>query len=274
MFTSRLGMNGKYNVAYGLDGQLRVVGYEFLTVKWAQTFERDSVNKIFDFAPTRFLFEWQRRKITGLGYDFVYTWSGKKFNPGVGFEVKDNYQGVRAILQYGWLPQRETFLRYHSISVTVYDFWNTLTGLHETTNGILKWQFEAKKGFYGNIAANWFLEDLADTLVLGNDQASAPPGRYSFGYLSALYGSSGAHALSYELSAEAGRFYDGWKLSLSALPKLSIGAGFDLGLTYYLDYVNISSGTMSFINHILGVRGLLTMTTKTCLLYTSDAADE
>lgn len=265
MFTSRLGMNGKYNVAYGLDGQFRVIGNEFITVKWAQTFERDSVNKIFDFAPSRFLFEWQRRKITGLGYDLVYTWSGKRFNPGVGFEVKDNYQGVRTILQYGWLPQRETYLRYHSISLTAYDFWNTLTGLHETTNGILKWQFEAKKGFYGNIAANWFLEDLADTLVLGNDQASALPGRYSFGYLSALYGSSGAHALSYELSAEAGRFYDGWKLSFSALPKLSIGAGFDLGLTYYLDYVNISSGTMSFINHILGVRGLLTMTTKTSL---------
>jgi hypothetical protein len=264
MFTSRLGMNGNYNIAYGLDGQFRVVGDEFLTVKWAQTFERDSINKIFDFAPSRFLFEWQRRKIKGFGYDFVYTWSGKSFNPGVGFETKDNYQGVRAILQYGWLPQRETFLRYHSVSLTAYDFWNTLTGLHETTNGIFKWHFEAKKGFYGNISANWLLEDLADTLILGNDQASVPPGRYSFACLSASYGSSGAHALSYELTADAGTFYDGWKISFSANPKLSIGAGFDLGLSYYLDYVNLPSST-SFINHIMGIRGLLTMTTKTSI---------
>jgi hypothetical protein len=264
MFTSRLGMNGNYNIAYGLDGQFRVVGDEFLTVKWAQTFERDSINKIFDFAPSRFLFEWQRRKIKGFGYDFVYTWSGKSFNPGVGFETKDNYQGVRAILQYGWLLQRETFLRYHSVSLTAYDFWNTLTGLHETTNGIFKWHFEAKKGFYGNISANWLLEDLADTLILGNDQASVPPGRYSFACLSASYGSSGAHALSYELTADAGTFYDGWKISFSANPKLSIGAGFDLGLSYYLDYVNLPSST-SFINHIMGIRGLLTMTTKTSI---------
>ncbi|MFZ0471466.1 MAG: DUF5916 domain-containing protein [Bacteroidales bacterium] len=264
MFTSRLGMNGNYNIAYGLDGQFRVVGDEFLTVKWAQTFERDSINKIFDFAPSRFLFEWQRRKIKGFGYDFVYTWSGKSFNPGVGFETKDNYQGVRAILQYGWLPQRETFLRYHSISLTAYDFWNTLTGLHETTNGIFKWHFEAKKGFYGNISANWFLEDIADTLILGNNQASVLPGRYSFACLSTSYGSSGAHALSYELTADAGTFYDGWKISFSANPKLSIGAGFDLGLSYYLDYVNLPSST-SFINHIMGIRGLLTMTTKTSI---------
>ena len=265
MVTSRLGMNGNYNVAYGLDGQFRVTGDEFMTVKWAQTFEQDSVNRVFDFAPSRLLFEWQRRKIKGFGYDFVYTWSGKRFNPGVGFEAKDNYQGERVILQYGWLPQGETFLRYHSISLTAYDFRNTLTGLHETTNGILKWQFEAKKGSYGNVAANWFLEDIADTLILGNNQASVPPGRYSFPYLSALFGSSGAHALSYELYADAGSFYNGWKFSFYALPKLSIGAGFDLGLSYYLDYVNLSSGTMSFINHIVGIRGLLTLTTKTSL---------
>jgi hypothetical protein len=264
MVTSRLGMNGNYNIAYGLDGQFRVTGDEFMTIRWAQTFERDSVNKIFDFAPSRLLLEWQRRKITGLGYDFVYTWSGKRYNPGVGFETKDNYQGARAILQYGWLPQRETFLRYHSVSLTAYDFWNTLTGLHETTNGIVKWSFDAKKGFYGNIAANWFLEDIADTLILGNDQASVAPGRYSFAYLSALFGTSYAHALACEFYADAGSFYDGWKASFYALPKLTIGAGFDLGLTYYFDYVNLSP-EMNFVNHILGIRGLLTMTTKTSL---------
>ncbi len=167
-------------------------------------------------------------------------------------------------MQYGWLPPGEAFLRYHSISLSAYDFWSTLTGLHETTSGILKWQFEAKKGFNGNIATNWFLEDLSDTLILGDDQASVAPGRYSFAYFSAFYGSSGAHALSYDLSTEAGAFYDGWRLSFSAYPKLSIGAGFDLGLSYNFDYVNLPSGT-SFTNHILGIRGLLTMTTETSI---------
>ena len=83
MTTSRLGTDGSYNVAYGLDGLFRVTGDEYLTLKWAQTFENDSINKAFDMAPSRFLFEWQRRKETGFGYDFVYTWSGKSFNPGI-----------------------------------------------------------------------------------------------------------------------------------------------------------------------------------------------
>jgi hypothetical protein len=265
MVTNRLGMNGAYNVAYGLDGQFRVTGDEYLTVKLAQTFENGAVNKPFDTSPTRLLLQWLRRNQNGFSYDFLYTWSGDRFNPGIGFEVKDNYQGIRSILQYGWLPKGDIFIRYHKIVLTAYDFWNTATGLHETTNGVLAWNFEAKKGFMGSIAANWFREDLAEELSLGNDQATVPPGRYSFAYLSSTYSTSYAHALSAQFTAEAGSFFDGWKLSFFANPQLNIGTGFDLGLTYYLDYVNFPKRTMSFTNHIPGIKGLMTLTTKTSL---------
>jgi len=265
MFTSRLGADGSYNLAYGLDGQVRVIGNEFMTVKWAQTFENDSVNRFFDMSPSRFLFQWQRRKLEGFAYDFLYTWSGKQFNPGIGFEVKDNYQGTRTILQYGWFPKGEIFIRDHILSLTVYNFRNTLTNLHETFSGLLKWTVEAKKGYWGNIGVNWYIEDIYDTLSIGNDQAFVPPGRYSFKYLSAYYTTSYSHALSSEFTAEAGGFYDGRKISLSVCPKLSIGTGFDLGLTYYFDYVNFTSRNLQFTNHIPGVRGLLTLTTKTSL---------
>lgn len=57
MATSRLGTDGSYNLAYGLDVQFRVIGDEFMTVKWAQTFENDSANRVFDLSPSRFLFE-------------------------------------------------------------------------------------------------------------------------------------------------------------------------------------------------------------------------
>jgi hypothetical protein len=263
--TSRLGMNGNYNVAYGLDGQFRVTGDEFLTLKWAQTFENDSANKLFDMSPSRFLVEWQRRKVTGFGYHFLYTWSGKQFNPGIGFEAKDNFQLGKMILQYGWLPA-ETFLHYHKVSILAYDLWNTATGLHETDNIILTWYFEAKKGYWGGVDANWFLEDIADTLSLGNDQASVPPGRYSFAYLSPQFSTSNAYALSLNTSAEIGGFYDGWKLSLYINPQANIGSGIELGLTYYFDYVNFPERSMQFTNHIPGFRGLMTLSTKTSLL--------
>ena len=175
IMTSRLGMNGSYNLAYGLDGQFRITGDEYLTIRWAQTFEKDSVNRILDWSPSRLLLNWVRRKDTGFGYDLSYTWSGDQYNPGIGFEMKDNYQGYRIIAQYGRLPAENALLRYHKIFLNTYTFWNTSTRLRETINTVLTWQYEAKKGYLGNIAANWFLEDVYDSLSLGNDQAYIPP---------------------------------------------------------------------------------------------------
>jgi hypothetical protein len=263
MMTSRLGMNGSYNLAYGIDGQFRVTGDEYLTIRWAQTYENDYHDHFFDLSPSRFLFNWVRRKQTGFGYDLVYTWSGYHFNPGIGFELKDNYQGWRAITQYGWLPRETASLRYHKIMLTGYTFWNTATRLRETVNCVLTWYFEAKKGYSGDIAVNWFLEDLSDPLSLGNDQASVPPGRYSFPYLSSGFYTSYSHPLTAGFTAEAGWFYDGLKLSFSAAPTWNIGSGLDLGITYFLDYVSFHDRSVRFTNHIVGFKGLLTATTKT-----------
>jgi hypothetical protein len=265
MVTTRLGMDGNYNIAYGIDGLFRVTGDEYLTIKVAQTYENDSLNKFLSLAPTRLLLNWEHRNQKGFGYDFVYTWSGDHFNPGVGFEVKDNYQGIRGILRYGWFPEETNKIRFHEVSLTATNFWNTLTGLQETFTNQFLWSFEAKKGNYGYAGLLWSIEDLSDTLILGNDQASVPPGRYSFFNMLAQYGTSKKNPVSSTFTAEAGQFYDGWKISFYADPRLNIGRGISLGVTYYLDYVTFPSRSMAFTNHIAGFRGLITLTTSTSL---------
>jgi hypothetical protein len=266
MVTSRLGTDGTSNLAYGLDGQIRVTGDEYLTVRWAQTFENDSANRLFDLSPTRILLNWARRRQNGFAYDLAYTWSGDRFNPGIGFEAKENYQGYRVISQYGWFPGKESGLRYHKIMLTAYTFWNTATRLRETVNGMLTWYYEGQKGNNGDFSLNWYLEDLYDQLTLGNDQASVPSGRYSFAYLSGSYYTSYASALSASFTAEAGRFYDGTKISLYAAPTLNIGSDIDVGLTYYFDFVSFPDRDAGFTNHIAGFKGLWTFTTKTSLM--------
>jgi len=265
IFTSRLGMNGTYNLAYGIDGQFRVTGDEYLTVKWAQTFENDLLNRFLDFAPSRLLLNWEHRNLKGFGYDFVYTWSGENFNPGIGFEEIDNYQGVKGMLQYGWFPEENNSIFYHKISLTAVNLWNAATSQQETAKTNLMWYFESKKGSYGYAYLNWSLEDLADSLFIGNEQASVPPGRYSFFNISSLYGTSRSHAFSSVVSINSGSFYDGWNCSLNVNPSVNIGTGISVGLDYYLDYVKFSSRSMKFTNHIAGLKGLMTLTTKTSL---------
>jgi len=67
MITSRIGMDGSYNVAYGLDGIIRIFGDDYLTVNWAQTFEKDAANKFLSLDPAKFRFSWERRTLKGPG---------------------------------------------------------------------------------------------------------------------------------------------------------------------------------------------------------------
>ncbi len=265
MVTSRLGTDGSYNVAYGIDGLFRVAGDDYLTLKWAQTFEDNAENTFFGTDPSRFICRWQRRNETGFAYDLIYGWSGKSFNPGIGFEVKQNYQGPNATVQYGWLPGKEFFLRHHKISLSGNTWFNTVTGDHETTNALLQWDFSAKKGYTGYINALWSLESLSNELILGmgNNQDTVPAGEYSFTNFSARYETSSAHAFSAIFYTEAGNFYDGWKWTFFTNPYLKIGTDYDIGLYYGIDRVKFPEREKEFTNHILRFSGLMTLTTKT-----------
>jgi hypothetical protein len=265
MITSRLGMDGSYNLAYGLDGLFRLTGDEYLNLKIAQTFQDESDNNPFELSPTRLLLQWQRRSLVGLGYDFAYTYAGNTYYPGIGFERNLNFHGPVGKILYGWLPEGNTFLRYYRLALSGYNYWNTQSGQQETTNTTTTFYWEARKGFGGNVSAYWFSENLAEKLILGNGQAEVPPGDYSFLYFSSGYSTSRAKNLSGSISATAGWFYDGWRLSFYANPKLKVGTDFDLGLSYYLDYVDFPERDMRFTNHILGFTGLMTLTTTTSL---------
>lgn len=265
IITSRLGIDGSYNYAYGLDGQFRVTGDEYLTMRWAQTFENDMENKLLDMSPARLLFEWHRRNNTGFGYDLLYSWSGKSYNPGIGFEMKENYQGPRVILQYGTLTRKKTFLRYHKFSITQYNFWNTLTKDFETSFTSLHWEFEAKKGFGGYIEINQNIENLSEELTLGNEQATVPPGRYPFTNVSIYYYTGPSHHFSTWFTADVGQFFDGRKQSFHIYPTLNIGSDFSLGMNYEIDHINFPDRSMKFTNHIVALKGLMTLSTKTSL---------
>src|SRR5699024_2632401 len=98
MTTSRVGLDGSYNVAYGLDGDIRVIGKDYLQFNWAQTFDSNLPGGL-DAA--RMHLSWERRTLTGLGYEAGITHSGAFYKPGIGFELRNNYTLFHGQLSYG-----------------------------------------------------------------------------------------------------------------------------------------------------------------------------
>lgn len=264
MMTSRIGMDGKYNFAYGLDGTVRLFGNEYVSLRLAQTNDSEINSNPFSKNPSKFHLTWQRRGEKGFGYDFTLSYSGDQFNPGTGFEVKDDYSAALAMFNYGWYPSEASNLQRHKAYTRTMIFRSLLDGKIETATHKTGWNFETRSGLTGDLAHNIDLEVLTDTLEF-NDDVNINPGRYTFQYLSTEWMLPPVFPIIGVIKTEAGTFYDGWKISATLMPTWSAGPSFDLSGTYRLDWVSLAARNMSFVNHIIGLKAMLTFTTQTSL---------
>lgn len=261
ILTSRLGMDGSYNTAYGLDGIFRLFGDDYLTLKWTQTFETGLSNNPLSLSPVRILADWQRRNEEGFAYDITYVLSGEEFNPGIGFEMFEDYSGLRNIFQYGWLPGERSRLQSHKIGIEIAGF-NRLPeksfNLAYITPG---WTFVAKNGWSGTLSFIWMVEDLVDSLSFA-DQADVPDGRYDYLNARASLSTPGSYSVYTMLSAQAGSFYDGKKFTLNLQPRWNVSSSLEITGTYRYDWVSFPGRDQGFSNHIVGMKALYMLNTK------------
>lgn len=111
MATSRIASGGGHNLTYGVDGQVRLWGDDYLTVKWLQTVQGGDV--IRDAAPSgldagRFVFDWTRRRFQGFSYQNAFVWSGPGYDPAVGFEARRDFARAQSDWNYQWFPGLES----------------------------------------------------------------------------------------------------------------------------------------------------------------------
>jgi hypothetical protein len=261
MMTSRLGVGGTYNIGYGLDGIFRLYGNDFLDVKWSQTFENDVKNNTFS-EPSRIMARWERRASKGLGYNLGYSQSGTHYNPGIGFEMIDNYASVRAGLKYGWLPPEKAILYSHSPELRLlymtYIDDRSLMSLNYTAG----WTFRTKMQWEGAINFSFNAENLRDSLVLTEDDVFIPPGEYQFLNFEGRITTPMTEPFFIILTTMAGNYFDGKRLSVNTQPTWNISRHLELGAIYNFDRLNFVDRDQKLINHILGIKALYMLDTR------------
>jgi len=238
--TSRTGMDGTYNTAYGLDGIFRLFGDDYLRLNWAQTFENDRGNNILSLKPSKIRAHWERYRYTRWAYGLNYSRSGDEYNPGMGFEQHYNSTSITHFVRYGWMP----------------DEW--------------------KSGYNVSIIANSFYEDVRDSLSFSDD-AIVPVGEYEFYGIRGRFSTPGGRLFSVSTNLIAGNFYDGRRLSLSLSPSRSISSNLELGSTYQINLVDFPKRNQEFTAHIVRFRVLAMLSTKfsvTAFVQYNSAADK
>lgn len=261
ILTTRIGRDGSYNVACGLDGIFRIFGDDYVTFTFAQTFEDGMENKFSSLNSTRFGLGWERRTTNGLGYNLNFSRSGRDFNPGIGFVLRDDYSRIGIKALFGWLPGEKSFLLSHNLNLDGFVFLANSDNQIESAEIGPGWEYTTKKGGTGNIALKMYRENVTEEFSLSDD-VDIPVGKFTFYGLRGSYATPMGGIFMTQILWDAGSFYDGWRVSITAMPRWSISADFYLNGVYQINWVEFPDRGQKFLAHIVRFKFLATLTTK------------
>lgn len=261
MVTSRLGTDGSYNTAYGLDGSIRLFGLDYLSLNWAQTFASGDRNRVLSLAPAKFRIGWQRRTSKGFAYDLGFARAGKDYDPGLGFEFREDYSWFGKQLLYGWLPGERSPLWRHAVFFNGSVYLRNADGAVESSEYGPGWQFQTKSGWFAKFSPTVSFENVSESFSL-SDQADIPAGRYHFAGLNAHFETPYMKNRYLEGTLYAGSFYDGNRISLTLSPRWDVSSSLELRATYQFDRATFSRRSQEFVSHIVQLRVLAMMSIK------------
>jgi hypothetical protein len=263
IFTSRVGTNGKYNFAYGVDGIFRLFGDDYINIKVAQSYDDTISSHITSIDPSFFLVNWERRSEKGFAYEFNYSYSGQKFNPGIGFVIRSSVQGITGRLLYGWIPGEKSKLLNYNINVRANQYNRIEDGNLESMQISPGFEINTKKDLHAEISLEIQKEGVLEDFPL-SDSIWINAGEYSFTGIQARYGTSNSRKISVRGSIDAGQFYDGTRIGLRATTNFNFSSSFTLTPEYEFNAIRFPDRLKnnSLNIHSLNVKALLMFSTK------------
>ncbi len=255
MATSRIGYDGVYNFGFGADGLINIRKDDFITVQVAHTLDSDYEDgATYDFIQaTQARLVWERRTEEGLFYDFTAVRVGELFNPGVGFNTRTGVSSGFVKIGYGQLAPDWSRFRRISPSVKSGNFFRNDDGKLDSRDIGGELDVDFKSGGNITLEVENTYEDLPDSLLFADD-ASVPPGTYSFTNSKLSYRTARSSALRLSTSAAAGTFFDGTRYELSLEPTWALSKHVELKLEWDANFINFEDRDQSFSFHLLGVR--------------------
>ena len=264
MITSRIGVDGSYNLAYGLDGVIRLFGDEYLTIRWAQSFTDTTENNPFSLDPSRFLVFWERRKQEGFSYLLAGGYHGVAYEPGIGLERFPDYWVLREDLKYTWISPDSARMQSHSILLRNFNIHSVVDHSLLIYRFNPVWTFVTKKGWGGQLDLIYNLEYLEEDFEI-LDPVLVPTGRYQYVNTELMLYPPQSKPLSAMFMFQGGGYYDGYRISPSIKPTWNIGPSVELGGFYQFDYVQFPDRDQLLRNHIAGLQLLYMLSTKLSL---------
>ncbi|WP_437622068.1 DUF5916 domain-containing protein [Sorangium sp. So ce1151] len=266
LMTSRVGLDGRYQLAYGLDSTVHVIADEFLTLKWAQSMRSPRLDEAApgEAAPGeavparpidsgRAVALWERRRGEGLSYRAELSWAGVDFDPGVGFEPYQGYRSAELFSSYSWLldagsPVAEVWLDTRGQAYQRNSDELIVSALVTPMLG-----FTLASGDSIEVLSRHRHEAVPEPLVLDGG-IEVPEGRYIFHRAGAWLTMADGRRLRCDASLEGGEFYDGYSFSALLSPGWNPSPHFGLSGDYQIEAIRFPDRDVALDAHVARLR--------------------
>ncbi|MFC1564739.1 DUF5916 domain-containing protein [candidate division KSB1 bacterium] len=256
IITSRIGDDGSYNYAYGLDGIFRVINNEYLTVRWAQTAEDDIIrDRPFNFTDaSSFLVQWERRTRIDWNYKFSVTRAGKDFIPEMGYTTRKDYTEYEWWFQYDPYASDESPLRKYS-PMQLLGGIATRNSDGSVESAWAEWGTDChwKNGAFIFADAEIWYEDL-DIPLNFPDNTIIPVGKYKYYRFEGGFRTPPGKLMNTRLVLMAGQFFDGTMHSVWIEPVWSISKHLNLNASYSIKMGRFHNRSQEFNAHLAQLR--------------------
>jgi hypothetical protein len=216
MSTSRITSGGGYNLTYGLDGQFRVWGDDYLTLKWLQTVQggdpaRDAAVGGRDAG--RVVVDWTRRRFQGFSFRNVFVWSGPGYEPSMGFEARRDFTRGQSDWNYQWFPSLESRWRRIWLGVESNAWVRNADDEFDTAEIEPFLTLETNNGTSFRLSANVLYEDVPADFAL-SDEVEILPGSYWTTEGVVRFEAPRGWPIRPNLTTTVGDFFDGRRVAL------------------------------------------------------------
>lgn len=242
------------NYALGTDAVINFYKNNYLKIGIAATQSTDSsTNTPMGITSSRIYVAWENLDQKGWIPKFIYTYSGKDFDPQLGFLDRTDFHNLQARLAYGIFAKSGTQLfSQQKFSITATGYVNASTGKTETITTGFDWSSHTVKGASFNANGTYNYEYVKDSLEFGNDVVIRS-GSYSFPSFSFLFSPPNANRMALPVGFGGAGFFGGQRYFLSISPnfnsarKIHIQPGYDYTYLHFPEKNNNTSTAIHIV---------------------------
>lgn len=267
MTTSKIDVDGNYNINVALDGIFNPFRTDYFTFNYVQTFDNDVTYSDNMLNHSKFYFNWENRSNVGFSYELFLSHAGQYYDPQMGFELMEDYSRLFGSLSYGWV-YNDVSKKMLSQNISSWIWENKRNSDWETDirKISLGYALSTKSGFRGDMMIINSFEDLNEIFELSDD-VYFPEGEYRYTTMEAGIRTPSNKMFSLRTLAEIGTYYDGKILNLGpAEVAFRPSSTVNLSVDYQYSMVDIEARQQKFRSHLARFKTEFTFTTKLSLM--------